>query len=714
MSAKKTKIVPNERRIGKQGHKARPCEFPQPRFSSKERTRAWSAGECSVQFWIRGQILDAPVKSYADVVYQESLMESASALRDAKRDYLREAAAKQSSNLPLGGPQVQAIVNLHVQHIERCMEARLDSYRQAFTKANQVPSEQDFADILNDVKAVQELQARHSTSSLIDFVRTRGIHSPGDPTTGVMALSGHGHDRVLGVWKIWREGVRLQRSATPIAPTDPSLEKQRPERNALGWLWEKIWRWEVVAVGSTSVYGAGIAAMYGDDYLVAGVLYFVAIGWLTAKILAWEETKVHGKRVRISVLVLLVAFLAVASSLFWMRHRKRSHESELSRTQTPINKDKEIVEQHQATDSVTPSVDRSHRESAVTPKAVLDATPPSKAQRDDRIASEARAWIAEQLGVPQAEVIPGARLVEDLGADPLDKTELKMSLEEGFGIQIPDAKWRAIRTVQDVIDYVQSRVKSPKKEHQKGPPRADAARESMASRPSPQTGAPKTPTPNAMGQTPSQTPPQAALSSPPATFLDRVVQENRGLTPDDRNRLSTELYECDQFIKQSQAVGYKLNTEFGKLSNDRQSGALAKNVDDHIKFLRDLDESAWSQYHGLQRLQEKWQYFPDQTEYVFGDNPFNAGEGLLVNAVEGMSGSLTSWSKISNRDQQEILNIEAQQQADFEKDLRQFFDWANGTLQRIKQMRQSLDPNGVVQPIPTKTAAPAPAMFSSN
>src|SRR4029077_1260740 len=139
-----------------------------------------------------------------------------------------------------------------------------------------------------------------------------------------------------------------------------------------------------------------------------------------------------------------------------------------------------------------------------------------------------------------------------------------------------------------------------------------------------------------------------------------------------------------------------------------------KNVDDHIQSFRDFDTSAWGQYHGLQRLQEKWQYFPDQTEYVFGDNPFNAGEGILVNTVEGMASALTSWSKISNRDQKEILDIEAQQQVDFEKDLRQFFDWANGTLQRIKQMRQSLAPNGVVQPIPTNTPAPAPAMFSSN
>jgi hypothetical protein len=229
----------------------------------------------------------------------------------------------------------------------------------------------------------------------------------------------------------------------------------------------------------------------------------------------------------------------------------------------------------------------------------------------------------------------------------------------------------------------------------------------------PKTAEPK-PLPLAtVAQAPIQ-PPQASQSQPPVTFLDRVVRENRGLTPDDRNRLSTELYEADQFIEQSRGVGYKLSTEFSKISNERQNGALAKDVDDQIKVLRDLDAPAWDEYHGLQRFQDKWKYFPDQTEYIFGDNPFNAGEGVLINTAEGMANSLTWWSKISNRDQQDILNIEAQPLEDFQKQLRQFFDWAEGTLARIKQMRQSLDPNGVVQPIPNSTSAPAPAMFTAN
>lgn len=237
--------------------------------------------------------------------------------------------------------------------------------------------------------------------------------------------------------------------------------------------------------------------------------------------------------------------------------------------------------------------------------------------------------------------------------------------------------------------------------------RSNAIHENKTLKPVAQTGESKMRAPSTTEQTSSEVPPQVAQSPSPATFLDRVVQENRALTPDDRNRFSTELYECDQYIKQSQAVGYKLNVEFGKLGSDRASGTLAKNVDDHIKLLRRLDAPAWDQYHGLQNFQSKWQYFSDQTEYLFGDNPFNAGVGLLVNSTEGMANALTSWSKISNRDQREILNIEAQQQVEYETNLGQFFKWTNDTLERLKQMRQSLDPNAVVQPLRPKTGAPA-------
>ena len=64
----------------------------------------------------------------------------------------------------------------------------------------------------------------------------------------------------------------------------------------------------------------------------------------------------------------------------------------------------------------------------------------------------------EQLSVELSEVVPNVTL-DDLGADSLDKVELTMALEEAFDVEIGDADVEKIRTVQDVIDCINSHVK---------------------------------------------------------------------------------------------------------------------------------------------------------------------------------------------------------------------------------------------------------------
>ncbi|MFP4212785.1 MAG: acyl carrier protein [Desulfohalobiaceae bacterium] len=64
--------------------------------------------------------------------------------------------------------------------------------------------------------------------------------------------------------------------------------------------------------------------------------------------------------------------------------------------------------------------------------------------------------VAEQLDVPQDQVTPEASFVDDLGADSLDLTELIMAMEDEFGIEIDDEEAQKLRTVQDVIKYVES------------------------------------------------------------------------------------------------------------------------------------------------------------------------------------------------------------------------------------------------------------------
>ena len=65
--------------------------------------------------------------------------------------------------------------------------------------------------------------------------------------------------------------------------------------------------------------------------------------------------------------------------------------------------------------------------------------------------------VVEQLSVSADEVKEDAKFVEDLGADSLDVVELVMALEEKFDIEIPDEEAEKIQTVQNVIDYVESK-----------------------------------------------------------------------------------------------------------------------------------------------------------------------------------------------------------------------------------------------------------------
>ena len=66
--------------------------------------------------------------------------------------------------------------------------------------------------------------------------------------------------------------------------------------------------------------------------------------------------------------------------------------------------------------------------------------------------------IVDKLGVDRAEVTPEAVFVDDLGADSLDLVELIMAMEEEFGMEIADEDAEKLRTVQDVINFVNARA----------------------------------------------------------------------------------------------------------------------------------------------------------------------------------------------------------------------------------------------------------------
>ena len=66
-----------------------------------------------------------------------------------------------------------------------------------------------------------------------------------------------------------------------------------------------------------------------------------------------------------------------------------------------------------------------------------------------------RTILVDQLDVEEEKVTLEASITEDLGADSLDVVDLVMSLEDEFGVEIPDDQVENIKTVGDIVKYIE-------------------------------------------------------------------------------------------------------------------------------------------------------------------------------------------------------------------------------------------------------------------
>lgn len=64
--------------------------------------------------------------------------------------------------------------------------------------------------------------------------------------------------------------------------------------------------------------------------------------------------------------------------------------------------------------------------------------------------------LADQLDIEESAITPDSLLVEDLGADSLDAIDIVMSVEDEFGIEVPDEIIEKIESVSDIITFVEN------------------------------------------------------------------------------------------------------------------------------------------------------------------------------------------------------------------------------------------------------------------
>ena len=66
--------------------------------------------------------------------------------------------------------------------------------------------------------------------------------------------------------------------------------------------------------------------------------------------------------------------------------------------------------------------------------------------------------IADQLDVADKEGITEASsITDDLGADSLDVVDLVMALEDEFSVEIPEDEVENIKTVGDIVKYIEDK-----------------------------------------------------------------------------------------------------------------------------------------------------------------------------------------------------------------------------------------------------------------
>ena len=73
------------------------------------------------------------------------------------------------------------------------------------------------------------------------------------------------------------------------------------------------------------------------------------------------------------------------------------------------------------------------------------------------ILEKVKTIIADTLNCEESEITLTSNSTEDFGADSLEMVELAMALEDAFGIAIAEEEYASLRTVEDIVDFIESK-----------------------------------------------------------------------------------------------------------------------------------------------------------------------------------------------------------------------------------------------------------------
>ncbi len=72
------------------------------------------------------------------------------------------------------------------------------------------------------------------------------------------------------------------------------------------------------------------------------------------------------------------------------------------------------------------------------------------------VLEKVKAILADQFDVEEDKITAETSIINDLGADSLDVVDLLMSIEDEFEVEVPDEEIENIKTVDDLVKYIEN------------------------------------------------------------------------------------------------------------------------------------------------------------------------------------------------------------------------------------------------------------------
>ena len=82
----------------------------------------------------------------------------------------------------------------------------------------------------------------------------------------------------------------------------------------------------------------------------------------------------------------------------------------------------------------------------------------NKPENNKMVIDKVIAILCEQFEVDENEITEETSLVDDLGADSMDSLDITMALEEEFDLEIPDEDAEELKTVGDIVNYIEANI----------------------------------------------------------------------------------------------------------------------------------------------------------------------------------------------------------------------------------------------------------------